>query len=390
MTLPLYIVLGIAAIPWIYYVLVLYSTVSFFRKSRKEYPPNIDFTPAVSCLKPIRGLDVEAYENYASFCRQDYPDYEILFCVDQGDPALSVIEKLILDFPERRIRILFGSGRDGINDKVARLVRLVNEAQHDLLVITDGDVRVRPDYLRAMVSPFRDAKVGSATCLYTSTKEVTFLQELQSVSMTSDFFAGIMTAWKLDGVKFTFAQSIVTTRKNIEGFGGYETLENRPADDLFIGRRAVEQGLEAKLLPYVVQSVADFRTLHDLLLKRIRWMTVMRYMRPWGHIGLIFTLGLPWALIAIAAHPTANVALIYLGVYFAFRIAMTWLIGVWGMKQTGIWKRIPLIPVWDAMAFFIWLISFGQKTIRWRGVDYRIHEGTLVPADRTTVEPISQ
>ena len=84
--------------------------------------------------------------------------------------------------------------------------------------------------------------------------------------MTSDFFAGIMTAWKLDGVKFTFAQSIVTTRKNIEGFGGYETLENRPADDLFIGRRAVEQGLEAKLLPYVVQSVADFRTLHDLLL----------------------------------------------------------------------------------------------------------------------------
>ncbi len=178
LTRPLYILLGIAAIPWIYYVLVLYSTVSFFRRSRKEYPPNTDFTPPVSCLKPIRGLDVEAYENYASFCRQDYPDYEILFCVDQGDPALSVIEKLIRDFPERRIRILFGSGRDGINDKVARLVRLVNEAQHDLLVITDGDVRVRPDYLRAMVSPFRDRKVGSATCLYTSTKEVTFLQEL--------------------------------------------------------------------------------------------------------------------------------------------------------------------------------------------------------------------
>ena len=175
-------------------------------------------------------------------------------------------------------------------------------------------------------------------------RKSTFLEELQSISMTSDFFAGIMTAWQLDGVKFAFAQSIVTTRKNIEGFGGYETLENRPADDLFIGRRAVEQGLEAKLLPYVVQSVADFRTMHDLLLKRIRWMTVMRYMRPWGHFGLLFTFGLPWALVAIAAHPTAMIAAVYLGVYFAFRIAMTWLIGVWGMKQTGIWKRIPLIP----------------------------------------------
>jgi ceramide glucosyltransferase len=140
----------------------------------------------------------------------------------------------------------------------------------------------------------------------------------------------------------------------------------------------------------VVQSVADFRTLHDLLLKRIRWMTVMRYMRPWGHMGLIFTFGLPWALIAIVAHPTAKVALIYLGAYFAFRIAMAWMIGVWGMKQTGIWKRIPLIPVWDAMAFVIWLISFGQKTIRWRGVDYRIHEGTLVPANRTSMENVSQ
>ena len=389
MTVARYIILGIAAIPWIYYVLVLYSTARFFRVTRKENPPNTDFTPPVSCLKPIRGLDVEAYENYASFCRQDYPDYEIVFCVDPGDPALPVLEKIIRDFPERRIRLLLGSGRDAVNDKVARLVRLVHEAQHELLVITDGDVRVRPDYLRAMVLPFRDPKVGSATCLYTSTKEVTFLQELQSVSMTSDFFAGIMTAWQLDGVKFAFAQSIVTTRKNIEGFGGYETLENRPADDLFIGRRAVEQGLEAKLLPYVVQSVADFRTLHELMLKRIRWMTVMRFMRPWGHLGLIFTWGLLWALVAIAVHPTAMIASVYLGAYLAFRIATTWLIGVWGMKQTGIWKRIPLIPLWDAMALVIWLISFGQKTIRWRGVDYRIQEGILVRANRSAAESAS-
>jgi ceramide glucosyltransferase len=138
-----------------------------------------------------------------------------------------------------------------------------------------------------------------------------------------------------------------------------------------------------------VRSVADFRTLHDLMLKRIRWMTVMRYMRPWGHFGLIFTWGLPWALVAIAVHPMALVASVYLGAYLAFRIAMTWLIGVWGMKQSGIWKRIPLIPLWDAMALVIWLISFGQRTIRWRGVDYRIQEGILVPANRSAAESVS-
>ncbi len=375
------IILALAAVPFIYYFIVLYSSVHFFLDAKRRYPPNTDFTPPVSCLKPIKNLDVDAYENYASFCRQDYPDYEIVFCVDEDDPALPVLEKLIRDFPDRRIRLLFGSGRSAINDKVARLVRLTNEAEHDLFVITDGDVRVRPDYLRAVVAPFRDPKVGAATCLYMSTKENSFLEELQSISMTSDFFAGILAAWQLDGVKFTLSQTIVTTRRNIFGFGGYQLIESRPADDLYIGRLASEQGLEVKLLPYVVQTVADFHSLNDLIEKRVRWMTVMRHMRPWGHLGLLFTWGLPWALLAIAVHPSLAVAVAYFGGYLACRIAIAWLIGAYGMKQKGLWKLLPLIPVWDAMALFIWLVSFGRKTIRWRGVDYNLHEGMLVPPD---------
>jgi len=373
-----YIILGVAAIPFIYYLLALYSTAHFLADAKGRGKDHGNFTPPLSCLKPIKGLDVDAYENYASFCRQDYPQYEIVFCVDQDDPALPVLEKLIRDFPERDIRLLFGSGRDAINDKVARLVRLTTEAKYDLFVITDGDVRVRADYLRNVAAPFRDPKVGAATCLYVSTQEKSFLEELQSISMISDFFAGIIVAWQLDGVKFTLSQSILTTRKNIEGFGGYQRIEDRPADDLYIGRLAAEQGFEVRLLPYVVQSVADFQTLREFLYKRVRWMTVMRLMRPWGHVGLIFTWGLPWALLAIAVHPTLTVAAAYLGTYFALRIAMTWLIGVGAMKQKGLWKKIPLIPLWDAFAFFIWLISFGRKTIRWRGIDYFLREGRLV------------
>jgi len=374
------ILLAVAAIPAIYYLLVIYSTARFSRISKRESSANSDFTPPVSCLKPIKGLDPEAYENYASFCRQDYPDYEIVFCVDPDDPALALIEKLKREFPERRIRVLLGSGRDAINDKVARLVRLTNEAQHDVFVITDGDVRVRPDYLRAVVAPLRDPKVGGATCLYASTKETTLVEELQSVGMISDFFAGIMVAWQLDGVHFTFGQTIVLRRSSVEGFGGYQTIENRPADDLLAGRLTAEQGYEVKLLPYVVETVADFQSLGELLYKRVRWMTVMRSMRPWGHFGLIFTWGLPWALVAVATHPSAKIALAYLGGYFAIRAAMTWLIGAHVMKQPGLWKKMPLIPVWDATAFFVWLASFARRTIRWRGVDYFIREGKLVAA----------
>ncbi len=378
MTVLSYIVLAVAAIPGIYYLLAVYSSARYFR-SWKRVPPNPGFTPPISCLKPIKGLDPDAYENYASFCRQDYPEYEILFCVDADDPALPVLEKLVQDFPERRIRLLFGSGRTAINDKIARLVRLVHEARYDLLVITDGDIRVGPDYLRAVAAPFRDPKVGGATCIYASTKETTLVQELQSIGMVSDFFAGIFVAWQLDGVKFTFGQTIVTTRRNIAAFGGYEAIENRPADDLRVGRLIAELGYEVKLLPYVVQSVADFASLNDLFYKRVRWMTVMRLMRPRGHFGLIFTWGLPWALIAIATHPSMAIALGYLGSYALLRVTMTWLIGIWGMKQSGLWKKMPLIPLWDAMAFIIWLVSFGRKSIRWRGVEYFIREGILVP-----------
>lgn len=390
MTAVDYILLALAAIPFVYYALALYSTTRFFSIAKQQSARNSDFTPPVSCLKPIRGLDVEAYENYASFCRQDYPDYEILFCVDEDDPALPVLEKLMRDFPERRIRLLLGSGRSAINDKVARLVRLVNEAQHELLVITDGDIRVQPDYLRSVVAPFRDPQVGAATCLYVSTKETNLVQELQSIGMISDFFAGIMVAWQLDGIKFTFGQTIVTTRKRVEGYGGYQVIENRPADDVYAGRLVAEQGYEVKLLPYVVQSVADFQSLSELFYKRIRWMTVMRLMRPWGHLGLIFTWGLPWSLVAIATRPSAGVALAYLGSYFVSRIAITWLIGVWGMKQTGLWKKMALIPVWDAMALVIWLISFGRRTIRWRGIDYFVRKGMLVPVASGTAQNASR
>jgi ceramide glucosyltransferase len=383
------LLLALAAIPAIYYLLVLYSTARFFSTARRS-APNSDFTPPISCLKPIKGLDVEAYENYASFCRQDYPEYELLFCVDPGDPALPVLERLIRDFPERRIRLLFGSGRTAINDKVARLVRLTSEAQHDIFVITDGDIRVRPDYLRSVVAPFRDSRVGAATCLYVSTKETSFVQELQSIGMISDFFAGIMVAWKLDGIKFTFGQTIITRRKSVDGYGGYQVIENRPADDVYAGRLVAEQGYEVKLLPYVIETVADFQSLGDLFYKRVRWMTVMRLMRPWGHLGLIFTWGLPWSLLAIATHPSAGVALGYLGTYFAFRVAITWLLGVWGMKQRGLGRKMVLIPLWDAMAFIIWLISFGRRTIRWRGIDYFIRKGMLVPVASGTPQNASR
>jgi ceramide glucosyltransferase len=377
-TLFIYAVLGIATFPFIYYLISLYSAWGFFRR-----PVSVvkgDFTPPISNLKPVRGLDPEAYENFASFCRQDYPDYELLFCVgDKDDPVVPILEKLTRDFPERKITVLFGTSGNAANDKVAKLARLVSEARNEVVVISDSDVRARPDYLRSVVAPLADPKVGAVTCFYVPTEEKTLAESLQTIGMVSDFYAGILVARELDGVKFALGPTIATTRTRLAGFGGYKAIENQPGDDLLVGRLIAEQGYEVELLPYTILTVADYGSMPDLLHKRMRWVVVMRHMRPWGHLGLVFTQGLPWSLATIAVHPTPAVALGYLGAYCTLRLAMTWLIGVKGLKDRALWKKLWLIPVWDALAFFIWLISFVRSSIRWRGGDYYIRDGQLVP-----------
>src|SRR5271157_686886 len=207
-----YALLAMATFPFIYYLLVLYSSWRFFRRPVTSASPGLgSFTPPVSNLKPIRGLDPEAYENFASFCRQDYPDYELLFCVGEKDaPVVPVLEKLARDFPQSRIRILFGTNGHASNDKVAKLARLVSEAQHEVLVISDSDVRVRPDYLRTIVAPLADPKVGAVTCFYVPIEVTTLTESVQTIGMVSDFYAGLLVARQLDGVKFALGPTIAT------------------------------------------------------------------------------------------------------------------------------------------------------------------------------------
>jgi ceramide glucosyltransferase len=371
--------LGFAALPFIYYALAIFSSQRFFGQKSNQQASG--FTPPVSNLKPVRGLDPDAYQNFASFCQQDYPKYEVVFCVGTlDDPALPVIEKLKQDFPDCKIRVLFGSGRLATNDKVAKLARLASEAAYEHLVISDSDVRVRPDYLRQLMAPMANPKTGAVTCLYVSLGEKTFTENLQTVGMISDFYAGLLVARQLDGVKFALGPTIATTRSRLTEFGGYESIENRPGDDLLVGRLIAEQGYEIELSPYIVETVSDYQSMNELLHKRMRWLVVMRHMRPLGHLGLVFTQGLPWSLAAIAVDPTWTVAAAFLSLYIILRLAMTWKIGISGLQQKDLWKKLPIFIVWDAFAFCMWTASFLRNTIRWRGGNYYIRNGELVPA----------
>lgn len=371
-------ILLLALAPFGYYLLAIVAALRFFG-GRREVPSG--FTPPVSVLKPVRGLDREAYENYASFGRQDYPEYEILFNVaDEADPAIPVIDKIIHDFPNVPIRLLIGAEQLGSFNKVNKLVRMAHEAKYDILVISDSDIRVGPEYLRAVAAPFKDPQVGAVTCLYRGLTDDSFASQLEALGNSSDFDAGVLAGWQLESVKFTLGATMATTKNRVADIGGFEALVDLFVDDYELGHRIAARGHRIELITYPVDTVYPRQTLRECFAHQVRWNLAIRNAEPLKGLGLAFTHGLPWALLAAAIAPSARSAAVYLAGYAVLRFAMAWTVGVWGLRDPLLRRKMWLLPLRDAFAFVVWLRSLFNHRIQWRGSEYIIRDKRLVPA----------
>ncbi len=371
----------VAATPLAYYVTAILAAWRFFRRERARTLPN--YAPPVSLLKPVRGVDFGSYENFASFCRQDYPaEYEILFAVnDESDPAVPLIQRLAVEFPQRRIRLLFGAEQVGANRKVNKLIRLAREAQHDILVLTDGDVRVGPSYLREVVAPFADAKVGAVTSFYRAIAEKSLGAELEAIGASSDFFAGVLVAeWK-EGMTFALGASIVTTKEWVRKIGGFAAIADMHSDDYELGHRIAKAGGEVLLSREGVWTMYPAQSARGFWEHQVRWARTVRLCRPLSYLGLIFTHGLPWALLAAWVAPATWIAGAYLLAYLVLRFVMAWTVGVWGVRDDLLRKKMWLLPLRDAIYFAVWIASFASKRITWGGQEFTMEKGQMVPAD---------
>jgi ceramide glucosyltransferase len=374
-----WLVLALAAAPFAYYVLATTAAWRFFRHRR---PVPTGFTPPVSVIKPVRGLDRETYENFASFADQDYPEFEIFFCVaDENDPAIPVIQRLIHDFPERAIHLLIGAEQLGTCNKVNKMVRMVRQAKYDVLIISDSDIRVGPGYLHAVAAPFRDPKVGAVTCLYRGLTDDCLASQIEALGNTSDFDAGVLCAWALGGVDFTLGATMATTKKHLAEIGGFEALVDHFTDDYELGHRIHALGHRIELTTFRVVTVFPTQTWKECFAHQVRWNLTMRRAQPWGHFSLIFTHGLPWTILAMAIAPSAWISAAYLAGYVSLRGMMAWTVGVWGVGDPLLRRKMYLVPLRDAFAFVVWLKSFFTRRIHWRGSDYYIRDNRLVPAD---------
>jgi ceramide glucosyltransferase len=369
----------LAVLPLAYYVSASWAALRFFKRERKGSHPG--FTPRVSLLKPVRGTDFASYENFVSFCRQDYPDYEILFAVtDETDEALPLIHRLIAEFPARRIRLFVGAPPLGANNKVNKLVRLAQEAEHEILVMTDGDVRVGPHYLREVVAPLAEPSTGAVTSFYRAVAQRNLGAELEAVGASSDFFAGVLVAEWMEGMSFALGASIATTKTWLRKIGGLEPIANMLSDDYEIGNRIAEAGGKVVLSREPVWTMYPAQSPSSFWAHQVRWARTVRLCRPLSYIGLLFTQGLPWAMLAAAvAHTWVTAG--FLAAYLLLRLTMAYVVGVWGVGDEVLRHRLYLVPFRDAVNFIIWLASFGSNRITWGGRVFATEQGHMVAID---------
>jgi len=388
-------VLVLATGPLVYYLLSLYCTVEYFRGLRKLPPRDDSFAPPVSILKPVRGVDPGAYENFASYCRIDYPDYELVFAMaDPHDQVIPVIEQLQRDFPDRSIRFVTDVPRVGENNKVNSLCRLVKEARYGLLVMTDSDVRVPRDYLREVVAPFADRRVGAVTCFYRCAGGGTLAANLDMLGMCMDSVPSALLARQLEGnVQFAFGWTMATTKERLAEIGGWEAMANHHSDDFELGNRIASKGHRVELTREPVGMVFPEEEFTDFLRHELRWAVGLRNVRPAGYAGMIFTHGLPWTVLATvvaAASGWAGIAATFVAAYLALRLGLAYAAGVWGLQDRNITSKLWLAPVRDAISAAVWFAGFFTDRITWRGLEYRVRNRLLEPTRDERAETLPQ
>ncbi len=366
----------------IYYLLCLWSAASFLRERRANEGTRAksEELPPVSILKPLKGTDPEIYQSFRSHCLQDYPEYEIIFGVGQkNDPAVASVEQLQQEFPTVKIRLVVCPEILGANRKVSNLAQMLPQAQYSHLIVNDSDIRVEPDYLRRVVAPLLNEKIGMVTCLYRGLPAPTLGSHLESLGISADFCAGVLAAKKLEGgLRFGLGSTMTFRRDDVQRIGGFESFADYLADDYELGERISELGLRVHLSDVVVETFLPAYSMSGFVAHQLRWSRGMRDSRPGGYSGLVFTFGLLWSAVCLITSGGGAWAWVLLAMtgFLRFLLAGFMDAVVLGGRQS-LWSYL-LLPLRDFVAAAVWLGSFAGNTVTWRGDRFKLKDGKLI------------
>ncbi len=369
-----------------YYLLAIDSV----RKLRKRIPPQpAPSLPPITLLKPLYGADPELASHLESFFRQDYPTFEILFAVrTTHDPAVQVVNTLTAKYPHLPTQLILTGEPPYANAKVFSMEKMAAQATGELLVITDSDASVAPEYLQDMARCFADAEVGAVTNLYRGIPGADVWSTLEALGMSAEFMAGVVVAERLEGMHFTLGPSMAIRAATLNKIGGFARMADYLADDFVLGQWTAEAGQKVVLSPHVINHHATAMGFQKSFKHRVRWNRSSRFSRPSGYVGQGFTYGLVWALLLFVVALSWWSGLILL-VVAAVRFGLAYELGFKLMGDSLAIKNAYLIPLQDLLSAASWLGGFVGREVIWRNERYRLLQGgrfePVVPRDSRTI-----
>jgi ceramide glucosyltransferase len=376
---------------------IVYSLLSIVAAHRylSVRPPLLRSAEPISILKPLAGLDLGLESNLRTFFEQDYPAFEILFAVrDAGDPAVQVVDNLQRVYPAIPSRLLITGESPYPNAKVYSLEKMLAAAANDLVVMSDSDIRVTPEFLHTVSAELQDTelqntdlqdtdlentdleniKIGLATCPYRAVPGASLWSRLEATGMNTDFWGSALVARMLEGMRFAVGPTIVARRRVLESIGGFTRFKDYLAEDFVMGKFAFDAGHGVILSSYVVEHHIGSTTLSQNIAHRLRWTRSTRRSRPAGYLGQLFTMPLPLALLVWMVSP-AWWPIVLLAM--VVRAAAAYTVSARVLRKRINWL---LLPVEDLIGFFFWVGGFFGNTISWRGRRYRLHsDGRFAP-----------
>jgi ceramide glucosyltransferase len=379
--------IGMAVASW-FSLTCAYSSWDFFTRRRREDAPSPGWIPAVTVLKPLKGLDPELYENLSTFCRQQYPCVQIVFGVaDRDDPAVSIVRRLQREHPALDIDLIIDGRLYGTNDKVSNLINMYRRAKHDVLVLSDGDIRVPPDYLQRVVAPLRDQRIGLVTCMYRALAAQSDLPTLLwGATINATLTPQILGARKVEKPTYAFGATLALRRSTLEVIHGFEEIANMLADDYQLGNRIASRGLQLWLSECVVDTVlavGSWRRLFQHLLRRAR---TNRSHRPVGYFFTILTQGLLWAVVNAVVGGLGTLALAASGLAIGIRLASVAVVGR-SLRVPFRFADLVVVLLTDLLQIAVWVEGFLGNKVWWSDRRFRILKSGEMEALRVTSSP---
>ena len=331
--------------------------------------------PPVTVLKPLCGAEPGLYQHLHSFCRQDYPEFQIVFGVlDATDPALLVVRRLIAEFPSLPIEVVINSQQHGSNCKISNLINMMAHARHDVLAIADSDTFVRPDYLTIVTGPLLDQKVGLVTCLYRDMPTEQVWSQLGAMYINEWYMPSVLLTRLFGYQGYASGQTLCLRRDTLRAIGGLVSIANHLADDYRLGELIRSLGLRIVLSPNEVMAEHHEPDLASLTSHEVRWMRTIRALRPRSFRMMFLTFSLPLAILGIAL--TAGEPALSLVSWTLFGVTVTARLGLhFRHRLRGdrpLLSDFWLLPVRDLLICWVWCRSFFTSRITWRGIEFDV------------------